>query len=313
MEFLTEYRISERYARRRIDQFLSFRYGYLSRTEWQKEIRRGKIYYNGAVLTRYDRKTKAGDVLSYSGRDAAEPEVDRNYSIIYEDEFLLGVNKPGNLPVHPAGIFYHNTLLTILERDYGTKLHLLHRLDRETSGVVVLAKNSDISVRIHRDFASVKKKYLALVHGMPELDEFVIDLPVDHDKDSGVEHKRVARAGGRDEACTSFTRLLSFNNYSLMKAAPVTGRQHQIRVHLKYAGHPIVGDKLYGNDESAWDEFITNGPSDRLTKRLGFRRSALHSRSISFYHPVMKRRMCLRAPFPEDMRQFIREGNGDNG
>jgi len=87
----------------RIDQFLSQRYSYLSRSEWQKEMARGNISYNGAILTKFDKKIKMGDLISYKGRDAAEPEVDSNYSIIYEDDYLVGVNKPGNLPVHPAG------------------------------------------------------------------------------------------------------------------------------------------------------------------------------------------------------------------
>jgi RluA family pseudouridine synthase len=312
MEFLTQHRISERYSRMRIDQFLSRRYGYLSRSEWQNEISRGKISYNGAVLTKYDKRIKAGDLISYKGRDAAEPEVDPDYSIIYEDDYLLGVNKPGNLPVHPAGVFYHNTLLTFLENRFSIKLHLLHRLDRETSGVVLLAKDSRIASEINKNFDTVKKKYLALVHGIPEKNEFTVHMPIDFDTSSGVEHKRVARSGAREKASTAFARIMSFNGLSLLKAVPFTGRQHQIRVHLKHAGFPIVGDKLYGKDESVFMEFLEKGPTDDVIRKSGFRRSALHSRSIRFNHPALHKEICIKAPLPDDMRQFINhERNAD--
>jgi RluA family pseudouridine synthase len=305
MEFLREHKISERHANLRVDQFLAKKYGYLSRSEWQKEIMRGKITYNGAVLDKYDRKTRPGDLIVYSGRDAAEPEVDRDYTIIFEDEYLLGINKPGNLPVHPAGVFYHNTLLTFLQERFGMKLHLLHRLDRETSGVLVLAKDPAVAARMHAVFGNVHKTYLALVHGVPEETTFDVDMPIDFDAGSILEHKRIAFAGARETARTGFNRIFSLGNYSLLKAVPVTGRQHQIRVHLKHAGYPIVGDKLYGTDERFYVEFMKKGPTDELTRAIGFPRSALHSRSLSFRHPVTERDIRLKAPLPADMRTFI--------
>ncbi|MBN1495161.1 MAG: RluA family pseudouridine synthase [Spirochaetes bacterium] len=305
MEFLTDYKISAKYSRMRIDRLLSMRYSYLSRSEWQKEISRGKLSCNGNVVTKLDMKIKTGDVLSYAGRDAAEPDVNENFSVLYEDEYLLGINKPGNLPVHPAGIFYHNTLLSFLRKSYPMTLHLLHRLDRETSGVVLIAKDARVASHIQKNFSAIEKKYIALVHGMPDNDEFMIDMPIDCDASSGIEHKRAAFEGARQKACTEFVRLASFNGVSLMKAMPRTGRQHQIRVHLKHAGFPIVGDKLYGPDESVFREFVKNGFTDDLMGRLGFRRSALHSRSILLHHPVLQKKILIKAPLAEDMRQFI--------
>lgn len=310
MEFFTHYKITEKYSRMRIDRLLSQRYGYLSRSEWQKEISRGKVTCNGVVVTSHDRRVRAGDLLSYAGRDAAEPAVDRDYSVLYEDEFLLGINKPGNLPVHPAGIFYHNTLLSFLGARYPMKLHLLHRLDRETSGVVILAKDPQVASQVQKQFDSVGKKYIALVHGMPEHDEFMVDMPIDLDPVSGIEHKRAAFDGARQAACTEFSRLASFNGVSIVKAVPRTGRQHQIRVHLKHAGFPIVGDKLYGTDESLFPEFVKNGLTDDLLARLGFGRCALHSRSIRLDHPVLKKQIVIKAPLPEDMRRYINDKRG---
>ncbi|OHD65412.1 MAG: hypothetical protein A2176_15780 [Spirochaetes bacterium RBG_13_51_14] len=310
MKFLNQFRITGRYSRLRLDRFLSMRYGYLSRSEWQKEISRGKISYNGHVVTKCNKTINAGDVISYAGRDAAEPDVDEGYAIVYEDEYLLGIDKPGNLPVHPAGVFYHNTLLSFLQERLRMKLHLLHRLDRETSGIIVLAKDARVASQIHANFDSAEKTYLALVRGVPHHNDFMVDMPIDADDSSVIEHKRVARHDARKEARTRFFRMLSFNGFSLLKAVPYIGRQHQIRVHLKHAGLPIVGDKLYGADESLYSEFIDTGPTPELIRRLGFRRSALHSRSMLFYHPALKKKICLKAPLPEDMRQFIIQGRG---
>ncbi len=305
MEFLTTFRITERCSKQRIDLFLSNRYCYLSRSEWQKEIQNGKISYNGEILTKYDKKIKTGDLISYAGRDAAEPDVNTNYTVLYEDEYLLAVNKPGNLPVHPAGIFYHNTLLSLLQKEHQKKLHLLHRLDRETSGVVILAKNADLASEIQRSFPAVEKTYLALVHGDPDRNEFMINMPIGLDASSGIEHKRIAHENAKESARTKFIKMKSINDLSLLKAVPYTGRQHQIRVHLHHAGYPIVGDKLYGRDETIFREFIKTGPTDEIERKLGFRRSALHSRSITFYHPALQKKICIKAPLHDDMRIYI--------
>ncbi len=305
MEFLSETRVAGRHARLRIDTFLARCYSYLSRTEWQREIRNGKIYYNGTVLTRHDKRINAGDSIYFAGRDAAEPEVDRNYSVLYEDDFFIVINKPGNLPVHPAGIFYHNTLLSVLQKSFQKKLYLLHRLDRETSGAVMLAKNARLAAYFQKNFSSVGKAYVALVHGVPGRDDFIVDVPIGPDPSSGKEHRRIAFDGAKDKARTRFVRLFSFGGYSLMKALPYTGRQHQIRVHLKHAGYPIVGDKIYGPSGSLLSEFIKKGYNHEMSEKLKFHRSALHSRMLRFYHPALNKNICVRAPLPEDILQFI--------
>jgi 23S rRNA pseudouridine1911/1915/1917 synthase len=312
LEFLTETRVPERHARLRIDIFLARCYGYLTRTEWQRQIRSGKIVYNGAVLTRHDKRINAGDLVFYTGRDAPEPEVDANYSVLFEDDFLMVINKPGNLPVHPAGIFYHNTLLTLLQKRFQMKLHLLHRLDRETSGAVMLAKNAQLAAHFQKNFTSVGKAYLALVHGVPQDNDFIVDVPIESDPLSMREHRRAAFAGAREKACTRFVRLFSFSEYSLVKALPYTGRQHQIRVHLKHAGYPIVGDKVYGAACCLLQEFIKKGYNDEMSEKIKFHRSALHSRMVRFRHPALNKTVCVRAPLPDDMQQFIDLKRGSN-
>lgn len=306
MEFLTTRRVTERNSKQRIDLFLSREFSYLSRSEWQREIQRGKISHNGTTLTRHDKKICTGDVITYAGRDAAaEPEVDSVYTVLYEDEYLVAVNKPGNLPVHPAGVFYHNTLLTLMQNQYQKKLHLLHRLDRETSGVVLLAKDPSIAAAIHANFPSIVKTYLAVVHGVPEHHTFTISTPIDFDPTSTIEHKRIAGEKARESACTTFITITSRKGRSLLKVVPSTGRQHQIRVHLKHAGYPIVGDKMYGIDDSVFLEFMRTGPTEEIVRKLGFRRSALHSRSFLFKHPILHRMIHIKAPLQEDMKSLI--------
>jgi RluA family pseudouridine synthase len=310
LEFLTETRIAEKHARLRIDIYLARCYGYLTRTEWQRQISKGKIIYNGAVLYRHDKRINTGDFIFYTGRDAPEPEVDTDYSLLYEDDYLMVINKPGNLPVHPAGIFYHNTLLTLLQDRFQMRLHLLHRLDRETSGAVMLAKNAGLAAHFHKNFTSVGKAYLALVHGVPRECDFVVDVPIESDPSSIREHRRAAFAGAREKAHTRFVRLFSFNEYSLIKALPYTGRQHQIRVHLQHAGYPIVGDKVYGTAGSLLQEYIKKGYNKEMSEKLKFHRSALHSRMVRFHHPALNKTVCVRASLPDDMRQFIDRTRG---
>lgn len=307
MEFLSESRITERYSGQRIDRYLASRYSYLSRVEWQREISRGKILINGSVLNRHDRKTRTGDVIFYTGRDAVEPEVDANYSILYEDDYLIGINKPANLPVHPAGIFYHNTLISFMQKRMGVKLHPLHRLDRETSGIIVISKDPGIARKFQERFSSVKKSYLAIVHGVPREKTFTVDMPMEPDKSALLKHKKAAFRGASIEARTKFITTYSNNGFSLVEAIPYTGRQHQIRVHLKWAGHPILGDRMYGIDETLDSDFFRRGPGADSAARLGFWRSALHAQSILFHHPVTEERISISAPVPEDMSSFMRK------
>ncbi len=307
MNFLTESRITERHSNLRIDRYLASRFGYLSRAEWQREISRGKIFYNGSVLTRYDKKIRTGDRISYSGRDAAEPNVDTNYSIIYEDECFIGINKPANLPVHPAGVFYHNTLITLMQKSLGVRLFPLHRLDRETSGIIVIAKDVRVARYFQERFSSIEKTYLAIVHGVPREKTFTVDIPIEADPSSELEHKQAAFRGAGKEAHTKFITIHSNNRFSFVEAIPITGRQHQIRVHLKCAGHPILGDRMYGIDDRPDPVFVRRGPGAESAARLGFWRSALHARSILFHHPVANVPVSISAPIPEDMRSFMRQ------
>ena len=297
--------VSMDYNSCRLDKYLSDRFTYLSRTEWQREILSGRVYINSEKITVVHKRLHYGDMVSYAGRKISEPEIDTNYSILYEDDSLIGINKSSNLPVHPSGRYFMNTLQRLLEGRLKIKLYPVHRLDRETSGVVIMAKNPDAASRIQKSFKSIKKKYIAIVHGNVSQREFMVDVPIGRDLDSSIRKRRRAYYGAKETARTYCKRLFSFDEYSLISAIPETGRLHQIRVHLNYAGYPIVGDKLYGCDETIFLKFIENGLTDEMWERLLMRRSALHSRSISLFHPNTGESIMIKASLPDDFREFI--------
>lgn len=303
--------IPEDFANFRIDKYLAKRFNYLSRSQWQNEIISGKIFLNSKRLNNYHKKIKTGDVVSYDSGNIDEPEVDKNYEILYEDDNLIGINKSGNLPTHPAGRFLHNTLLMILQNDLNLKLYPAHRLDRETSGVIIMAKDSKTASELQQNFGNVNKRYLAIVHGTVKDEEFTVDVPIGCDKNSKVRKKRASYPEAEEKANTSFKKIYSFSNYTLVKAFPETGRLHQIRVHLNYAGYPILGDKIYGLDDNFYLDFIENGYTEELLEKLKFKRCALHSESISFYHPVIKRKMSISAPIPGAFIDFIKSEDVD--
>lgn len=289
----------------RIDVYLARRFSYLSRAGWRAEIERGSVSVNGDVVSSPHRHVRSGDRVKFNGGRIQEPPVDGQVEVLYEDESFLAVNKSGNLPVHPSGRYFDNTLLRILEKERGMKLFPVHRIDRETSGVILFAKKPDAASAVQRNFARVQKTYLAIVHGAVAQKDFTVDVPIGYDPGSVVKKKRVADGSAGQTAVTRFKRVFNFGPYCLVKAVPQTGRLHQIRVHLLHAGYPIVGDKLYGRDERLYLEFIRAGYSEDLGARLEFHRSALHSRSLRFHHPFLVKSMTVKAPLPADFREFI--------
>lgn len=297
--------VPHEYDRARLDLYLAQRFTYLSRAEWQKEIACGKIFINEEPVKNSHRKIKAGELVRYDGPGILEPGVDSDVGILYEDDALICINKNGNLPVHPSGRYFNNTLLRIMEKRLCIKLYPVHRLDKETSGVILFAKRADITSKIQKDFFRIKKSYIAIVYGAFPEKEFMVDVPIGYDPASTVKKMRIASPEAKESARTRFKRIFSFGNYSLIKAFPETGRLHQIRVHLKHAGYPILGDKMYGLDPDYFLRFIREGMSAGLLEELEFPRSALHSRSLCFYHPEMKKELLVKAPVPGDFKTFI--------
>jgi RluA family pseudouridine synthase len=287
----------------RLDAYCTGRFTYLTEDQWRKEILDGKVSIDGVIAKNSATTLQGGETLAWDGSGIVEPAVDESIAILYEDEWFLAVNKPGNLPVHPSGRYFNNTLVAMLTNRYGRKVYPVHRIDRETSGVILLAFDGKSAGRLFASKAS--NEYLALVHGKFPDEELMVDLPLGRDIASAVRKKRKAWPGGMETARTRFRKVLTVGDISLVRCFPETGRLHQIRAHLLSAGYPIIGDKLYGRDETAFLAFIEHGLTAELEKRLILPRCALHAAKLVFLHPLSKKEMVIRAPLPAMFAEYI--------
>ena len=239
----------------RLDHFLSGRFTYQSRTGWQAIVREGRITVNG-IRVRASRRLHAGDVIAFDTEGIGEPAVDPSYRVVLERPDFLAVSKSGLLPVHPSGCYFHNTLLMLMRERYG-ELYVVNRLDRETSGLVLLARTPEAAGVLSGLFASrqAEKTYLAAVFGAFPAGTVRRDGWLSSDPASPVRKKRrftEEDPGTEDaETCsTEFTCLAVRDGRSLVACRPHTGRLHQIRATLRSCGFPLLGDKLYGPDDS---------------------------------------------------------------
>jgi 23S rRNA pseudouridine1911/1915/1917 synthase len=230
--------------------------------------------------------------------------------IVQEDDNLLIINKPGWLVCHPSKNGPMSSLVGVVREYTGAdKLHLVARLDRETSGLIVFAKRPAVARKFQMAIQNriVIKAYIALVEG--ELDEKLhVDLPIARRRKGGgpvIVKSEVSYDRSSQDAVTDFIPLITKNGYTLCRIEPETGRKHQIRVHAEELKHRIVGDKIYGPDETLYIEFIENGWTERLAAALPIQRQALHCFRYDFNFP--EGTVSFTAPLQDDMLAFCRE------
>lgn len=212
-------------------------------------------------------------------------------NIIYEDDYLLVLNKPANIAIHPSILHFDNSLSNGVKFYFDKlglkkKIRIVNRLDRNTSGIVILAKNEYIQECLIKQMKTneFKKEYLAIAKGILESKSGTLNFPIARKEGSIIE--RTISSDG-DSAITHYDVVKEFNNLSLVHIVLETGRTHQIRVHFSHIGHPILGDTLYGS------------PSELIN------RQALHSYKLTFIHPVTKKVLSLEAPLPNDIENII--------
>ena len=294
----------------RLDHFLTDRFTYQSRTGWQSVIREGRIAVNG-IRVRASRRLHAGDVVTFDVQGIAEPDVDQSYSVVLDRPGFLVVSKSGCLPVHPSGCYFRNTLLMLMKERYG-ELFVVNRLDRETSGLVVLAKDAETAGVLSGLFATrqVEKTYLAAVFGAFPAGTVVKNGWLSSDPGSPVRKKRrfTETSPGTEDAepCgTEFTCLKQCGGFSLVECRPHTGRLHQIRATLCSCGFPLLGDKLYGPDETIFLRFTEDAMTDADRAGLVLPTQALHAWRLRFTMPGTGETVSCESAPPDAMLRLF--------
>lgn len=310
-------------------EFLRARFTYRDREGWIRDIADGRLFLNGRSAGPND-VLAPGDRVSYDAPEEDEPPVDVDFRILYEDRALLVVDKPGNLPVHPGGRYFHHTLWALL-RSRGLEPRFIHRLDRETSGLVVAAKTPGAAANLSRQFTggASGKTYLALARGefpqapppvgdpLPDEPdaEAVIDATgwLEPDSSSPVRQKRrfvpapanAKLPRGAERCRTLLDGLGTAGDFSLVRARLLTGRRHQIRATLLALGFPVVGDKLYGGDDGLFLRFIADDLTPEDRRFLVLSRQALHARRLTLIHPESGKSLTFTSPVPRDMANAL--------
>jgi 23S rRNA pseudouridine1911/1915/1917 synthase len=301
----------------RLDRFLGKHLSELSRTRLQTLIDHGMALVNGVACKR-SHHVEAGETiiiqLPAPVPAKAKPE-DIPLEILYEDDDVVVVNKPAGLTVHPGAGVRSGTLVNALLHRYGAgeKLSsvggelrpgIVHRLDKETSGALLVARNDAAHDSLSRQFASrqIEKTYIALLHGKIAGESGRIELPVARDV-----HRRIRMTTRRREgraARTDWRLLLRFPGFSLVEADLHTGRTHQIRVHFSALGHPVVGDTLYGAPRQ---------PKVGATIFQPLGRNFLHAARLRFLHPRTGLTIDVRAPLPQQLADYLHAIAGSSG
>lgn len=313
----------------RLDHYLKRKIPRLSRTQLQTIIRTQLIGPAGRRL-KASSAVQAGDELVIRRPARPEPSCPRTVGVLYRDDAMMVIDKPAGLPVHASAKFYFNTLTRVLDETFpGEPLQIAHRLDRETSGALVVARGRAAASRLKTAFAGkeVQKTYLAVVRGVPPWPEAAsheggaapqaldgtpaheIDLPLGLAcaEDPGALDVRMTVREGAPPALTRVWVVEAAGDYALVRCQPVTGRQHQIRAHLAAAGHPIVGDKIYGppGGDELFRDYCNGGLSQEQVDLLELPRQALHAASVDVPHPDGERRVRVESPLPADLRDFL--------
>ncbi|MBE9011830.1 RluA family pseudouridine synthase [Pseudanabaenaceae cyanobacterium LEGE 13415] len=276
-------------------EYYAQRYQHSTRAEWLDRIQSGTILIDNIANTDPDTLLRRGQILNYHRAPWIEPEVSFEIATLYEDDQLLILDKPSGLPVLPGGGFLENTLWGWLRREYKTPPIPIHRLGRGTSGVIVMAKTEEAKSKLSQALRNrqLQKRYRALAVGIPGLDRFTINARIGKVAYPQLGYLYAATDSGKEAVshCVVLERdrLL---NATLLEITIPTGRPHQIRIHLAFAGYPLWGDPLYGVGGIPINQ--SSIPSD-----CGY---LLHSYEVSLNHPTQEQPLRVQAPPPERLR-----------
>ncbi len=279
--------VAGKYDHWTVERFLTARFPHVDAYRWKEVCDSSRLRLRGRILS-FKERLRAGDIVSHVIPNTTEPEVNNDIRIIYEDSHLVVIDKPAPLPVHPSGRFNKNTLIAFLNTSRpDLKVRVVHRLDRDTTGVIIFAKTKEATSDLGRQFFhnSVSKTYLARVTNIPETKRFSCSREISSAVSNSGRRKIVA--GGLC-ATTDFECLQVYDdNTALIKAVPITGRTNQIRLHLESLGHPIVGDEVF-NGVCGFRRPLDTVPIPLL----------LHAWSVRFVHPHTAEHSEFKAESP---------------
>ena len=298
----------------RLDVFLVRRLPDFSRAAIGRAIRAGHVLLDGQA-PKASNKLKSGQAISVSQleveRDLPKPEP-IPLDVLFEDDHLIAVNKPANMVVHPARGHWSGTLVSALAYRYQrlsqvggeSRPGIVHRLDRDTSGVILVARTDQAHLKLAAQFEqrTVKKQYFAIVAGVPDRDRDVIQQPIGaHPYQREKKAIRANHATTRD-AKTYYEVRNRYRGFAIIDVFPKTGRTHQIRVHLAHIGCPVLCDRLYGGRATITEGELETG---HLDERMLLERQALHAESLQFDHPHNGERMQIHAPLPSELGKVV--------
>ena len=303
---MEKYIVTENEKGKRLDAYIATKNENITRTSAQRMIEEGNILVNGKKQ-KVAYKINTDDVVTVVPEEIKEISIDAEdipINVIYEDNDIIVVNKPKGMVVHPANGNYNGTLVNAIMgmcketlSGIGGELRpgIVHRLDKDTSGLLIIAKNDKAHVKMSDQIKNheVKKTYIALVRGVIKENEATIDMPIGR---STSDRKKMAVNKEGKNAITHIKVLKRYDKYTLLQVNIETGRTHQIRVHLSYIGYPIIGDTTYSNGKN---EFGVVG-------------QCLHAKSLEFKHPITGKEMKLEAPLPEYFQDIINKLDNEN-
>lgn len=286
----------------------------ITRSKAQKYIKEGRVYLNNNIMKKSDKKIEEGDIAEIN--DAEEPiyqvsPTKMDLDIIYEDDDLIVLNKQAGLTVHPGAGAYNDTLVHGLLYHFGDNLSsmagsdkpgIVHRLDRDTTGLMIVAKNDKAHEILCSDIAErkIKRIYKAFVWGVPKESEGTIITNIDRSR-ADRRRRAVCRKPKGKTAITHYKLIESWENISLVECKLETGRTHQIRVHMSHIGNSLIGDQMYGNNARK----ILHNTSGELKDYLdNFTRQALHSYKLEFNHPISGKLLSFEVRLPKDLEHI---------
>lgn len=288
--------------------FLAERFTYHDRAFWQEKISGGEVLLNGQ-LSSPERVLAVGDRVSFALENFVEPDLDTNYQKIWENENLLLVSKPADLPVHSNRRFFYQTMTAILRREECLdQLNPVHRLDRESSGLMLYLKKplAEKSLRRYPGRLIVGKFYLVLVRGVFLPSELKVNEPLREAGCPPVRYQMVVSPDGKPSS-TVFYRIAVTSDSSLLLARLETGRKHQIRAHLAHIGHPVVGDKLYADDGRCFIKRCHDEMSEEDLLATGAPHQLLHSWALALQLPQEPVRLFFSDHFSQAWQSCLKK------